>query len=595
MRFSPIKILQGLLCSTPLLVLLLAACGGGGGGGSTPSAPLASAYTLSVNVTGLAAASGVVLRNNGVDDLAVSAPGVYPFATKVVSGTSYNVTVLTQPSSPVQLCTVTGPSGTMPASNLTLGVNCVNAYTIGGTITGAANGIGPILRNNGGDDLFIPAVQSGVAVSFTFSIPVESGASYTVTQLSQARSPGQDCSSITPVSGVASTSSAASGVSITCTLANTVPRFAYVTNSTAKTVSAYTIDAAASGVLSTAGAPVATGAEPYSVSVDPTGRFAYVANHSGNNISAYSIDTSTTSTAGALTAIDANGAVGGYQATIAAGTYPISVTVHPSGKFAYVANESSNSLSVYSINTTTGALSAIDADGATGTQASIATGTRPYAVTIDPTGYFAYVANYDSGNISAYSINQTSGALTSLGTVLAGTGPSSIAIDPTGKCALVANNASDSVESYIVNSDGTLATGVTVLSPNGSAPRSIAIDPFTGQYAYVANAGALSYPSPAGSVSALSINPTTCAIAEINADAIGASPTIAADVAPISINVDPSGAFVYVANFGAISPQGYITNGSVSVYSINGAGALTFVENAPTVTGTTISSVTTTQ
>jgi len=345
MRFSPIKILQGLLCSTPLLVLLLAACGGGGGG-STPSAPLASAYTLSVNVTGLAAASGVVLRNNSGDDLTVAAPGVYPFATKVLSGTSYNVTVLSQPSSPVQLCMVTGPSGTMPASNLTLGVNCVNAYTISGTISGdptiAVSGIGPILQNNGGDDLFIPVLPaSGVAANFTFSTPVADGQPYNVTQLSQARSPGQNCNTyaynIGSVSGVPVTN-----VTINCTYQAIVPKFAYVTNSTANTVSAYTIDAAASGVLSTVGSPVATGAQPYSVSVDPTGRFAYVANHSGNNISVYSINAAAS---GVLVPTDMNSTVSGIQNTIAAGTYPISVTVHPSGKFAYVANESSNSLS----------------------------------------------------------------------------------------------------------------------------------------------------------------------------------------------------------------------------------------------------------
>ncbi len=45
MRFSPTKLLQGLLCSTPILVLALAACGGGGGGGGSSGTP-AAAYTL---------------------------------------------------------------------------------------------------------------------------------------------------------------------------------------------------------------------------------------------------------------------------------------------------------------------------------------------------------------------------------------------------------------------------------------------------------------------------------------------------------------------------------------------------------------------
>ncbi|MEO8343610.1 MAG: hypothetical protein ABI536_07295, partial [Gallionella sp.] len=65
MRFSPIKFLNGMLYTAPVLFLTLASCGGGGS--STPSSSLASAYTLSVNVTGVSGV-GLVLRNNGGND-----------------------------------------------------------------------------------------------------------------------------------------------------------------------------------------------------------------------------------------------------------------------------------------------------------------------------------------------------------------------------------------------------------------------------------------------------------------------------------------------------------------------------------------------
>ena len=39
-------------------------------------------------------------------------------------------------------------------------------------------------------------------------------------------------------------------------------------------------------------------------------------------------------------------------------------------------------------------------------------GMGPYSVTVDPTGLFAYVANYTSGDVSAYTIDGTTGALT---------------------------------------------------------------------------------------------------------------------------------------------------------------------------------------
>ena len=587
MRFSPTKLLHGLLYSTPVLLLTLAACGGGGGSTMTP-AP-AGPFTIGGSITGLTSASGgLVLRNNGGDDLIVASGAIasYTFATSVANGGSYNVTVLTHPTSPNQVCSVTGGSGSASANITNANVNCVDAYTISGTITGASGvvSIGPILQNNGGDNLFISQITD-IPTNFLFSTPVADGATYLVTQLSRPRAQSQDCTVTHADNFIASGVVATAPVVLTITCASSAiadPKFAYVTNSADNTVSAYAIDPA-SGVLAAATPPTApTGTNPYSVTVDPSGQFAYVANSNADTVSAYSID----SGSGALTAV----------ASIATGDFPISVTVHPSGKFAYTVNQgvgaTGNTISAYSINTNTGALSAMDADGTTGTQATIATGTLPYAITVDPTGKFAYVANYTSNTISAYTINPITGALTSVGTAsgTTGTGPSSIAIDPTGKCALVANNNSNNVESYIIDSaTGVLAVVTTTTVVPGRAPRSIAVDPASGLYAYVANAGS-------GDVSAFSVDSSTCAIASISADAAGPS-TIAAGTTPFSVNVDPSGQFVYVANFGSTDLQGaVITNGSVMVYSINsGTGALTFVETAPTVVGTTISSVTTTQ
>ncbi|MCK7466825.1 MAG: lactonase family protein [Desulfosudis oleivorans] len=111
---------------------------------------------------------------------------------------------------------------------------------------------------------------------------------------------------------------------------------------------------------------------------------------------------------------------------MAAGTNPASVTIIPStaalsGKFAYVANRSSNTISVYAIDQTTGALTA-------GT--AVATGTNPDSVTIDPSGRFAYAANYNSNTISVYTIDQITGDLIAGTAVAAGTNPVSVTIIP---------------------------------------------------------------------------------------------------------------------------------------------------------------------
>jgi hypothetical protein len=63
--------------------------GGGSGGGGTPPT-----YTVSGTASGLTG-SGLVLRNNGADDLHVLGDGTFVFTTALASGSSYNVTIAT--------------------------------------------------------------------------------------------------------------------------------------------------------------------------------------------------------------------------------------------------------------------------------------------------------------------------------------------------------------------------------------------------------------------------------------------------------------------------------------------------------------------
>jgi hypothetical protein len=81
-------------------------------------------FTVGVAVTGLLG-PGLVLRDNGGDDLSVNADGNFTFATRVASGAPYNVTVVTQPSSPSQTCTVTNGTGTVGSANVTIAVTCL--------------------------------------------------------------------------------------------------------------------------------------------------------------------------------------------------------------------------------------------------------------------------------------------------------------------------------------------------------------------------------------------------------------------------------------------------------------------------------------
>ncbi len=88
----------------------------------TTSHHLIHTHTLSGEVSGLSD-SGLVLQNNGADDLSVSADGSFTFARTIRVGTSYDVTVSEQPSG--QTCVVANGTGTMSGSNVAnVSVSC---------------------------------------------------------------------------------------------------------------------------------------------------------------------------------------------------------------------------------------------------------------------------------------------------------------------------------------------------------------------------------------------------------------------------------------------------------------------------------------
>jgi 6-phosphogluconolactonase len=144
----------------------------------------------------------------------------------------------------------------------------------------------------------------------------------------------------------------------------------------------------------------------------------------------------------------------------------------------------------------------------------------------------------------------------------------------TPKFAYVANLCDSSsrcsagnVSAYTINSS-TGALNQVAGSPfaAGIQPVSVAVDP-SGRFAYVANE---CDSCSRGRISAYTINSSTGALR-----AVAGSPFAAGEL-PISVTVDPLGRFVYVANF----------LGGVSAYTINGStGALRAVAGAPFAAG----------
>jgi hypothetical protein len=117
-------------------------------------------YSIGGSISGLTGT--VVLQNNGKDNLSRSANGSFTFTTATTTGSSYNVSVFTQPVG--QTCTVSSGSGSVTGANVTsVSVTCTtNTYTI--TASTGANGtvtpIGVTTKNYGDSQAYAIATST---------------------------------------------------------------------------------------------------------------------------------------------------------------------------------------------------------------------------------------------------------------------------------------------------------------------------------------------------------------------------------------------------------------------------------------------------
>jgi 6-phosphogluconolactonase len=336
---------------------------------------------------------------------------------------------------------------------------------------------------------------------------------------------------------------------------NNTAGFAYVANNGSEigsqTISAFTIDSSTGRLSEIAGSPFALGYAPRAVTAHPSGRFIYVLGASldgsgTGSINAYTVNPTT----GALTIVN--------DPLMIAGSIPFSVTVDPSGKFAYAVGGGTHPwVSAYTINATTGALLEV----AGSPFASQEWG--PQSVTVDGSGKFVYVANPGwnfavEDSISAFAINATTGALSEV----AGSpfpaeparsdpyhviGPWAITSEPSGRFAYTANYNTQSVFAYAINPTTGALTGISDVGTAGYLPVAVTVDP-SGKFVYAANLNP-AYPA-AGAVTSYAIDATNGTLTSIGAP-------VTTGLQPASVTVHPSGRFLYVANTGSNDVSGY--------------------------------------
>jgi len=523
--------------SVTFLALLMVACGGGGGGASSPPPPPAT-YTVGGTVTGLSG-PGLVLQNGGGDDLPISASGAFTFATPMLSGTSYSVTVKTPPNS--LGCGVANGAGTIAAANvMNVTVTCETGYTVGGTVSGLV-GSGftleictPNSSNRAPGPPFCRNLKQ-IGANGTFTLDSGYPAGYSgrdyVSIAQQPSSPPQDC----VISNANISIQNANDTSVTVSCADH-SEYLYVTNAADNTLSSYSVDAT-TGAVAVIGAPTATGTSPYAIVGSQAyggGRFVFVANEGSNDVFAFAVDP----TSGALTAVPGS--------PFAAGTNPQAMAVFL-GYFLFVANAGSDYVSVYPIDPNTGALGAPSTAG---------TAKSPTSIVIDPEGSQMYVANHGGSNDISEILGQTAVPGSPFP---AGGNPLSLALGAGGKFLYSANPdaTNPSISGFSVDA------GIGVLSPLSGSPFPLPVSHYiatdqTGTYLYVTSGA---------SIVGYGINATTGALT-----ALPGFP-VATGANAYSITIDPTNHILYVTNDGAANISGFILDAST--------GALTPMAGSP--------------
>lgn len=570
-----------------VLLLLLAGCGSSNNNGSSSTTP--PAVTVSVSpatasvVTGTtqqftatvanATNTAVTWQVNGVAGGnatvgTISSGGLYTAPASVPSPATVTVTAVSQADSSktatASVTVTTPPAITVTVSPSTASVVVGAAQQFTATVANTTNTVVTWWVNGvqGGNSTVGTITAGGL---YTGPVGVPSPATVTVQAISQADNTKTGSATVTVTA--APTISVTVSPSAPSVQVNATQQFTAAVTGTANTAVTWQVNSVAGG-NSTVGTISASGlyTAPASVpnpatvtikaissadntksgtasatviaSTGSTAKFAYVSSYPGNTVAIYSVDNTT----GLLTAAGA----------VAAGTSPAFLAMHPSGKFLYALNQGSSDISIYTVNSTSGALTPAG---------TAATSTGPFYMAFTSDGKFAYVTCDSAHAIVGFSVNTTTGALTPVSgspyTVSAGR-VRALAITPDNKFLYTADRdvIGSGIFGYTINgTTGALTNMASAFS--GDNIGTLIVDK-AGKFVYAG--------SPDDTVvSAYSLNSSTGALSFVNDYQTGTT--------NVSVwTFDPTGTYLY---------GGSTANNNVFGFKQNADGSLTAISGMP--------------
>lgn len=249
-------------------------------------------------------------------------------------------------------------------------------------------------------------------------------------------------------------------------------------------VSAFEIDKK-SGQLKLLQQISSLGAAPAHLSLDKSGRYLLVANYNGGNAAVFPV--AADGQLGLNTALikDSGSSVNPDRQ---AGPHAHFIRVTNDNKFVMLADLGIDKIIISRFDANTGSLTPADSGYAT-----LEPGSGPRHIAFTPSGKFVYVLNELTSSITAFSYESETGlmqkkqTLSSLPKNFNGNNSAAeIAVDAKGKYLYVSNRGDNSIGLFSINPDDGSLMPVDWISSGGKAPRHFEIDP-TGQWLFAAN------------------------------------------------------------------------------------------------------------
>jgi len=227
------------------------------------------------------------------------------------------------------------------------------------------------------------------------------------------------------------------------------------------------------------------GAAPAHLSLDKSARYLMVANYNGGNVAVFPIGND--GLLGSHTAfVQHYGS--GKNAERQAAPHAHYIQTTNDNRFVLVADLGTDKVNIYQFDFKTGTLSPNNPD-----YVKLHDGAGPRHLAFSPTGKFVYVLNELSSTVTVFDYEKDSGIMNEKQTISTlqpnfnGENTSAeILLDSKGKFLYASNRGDNSIAVFSINSNNGILTNIEWVPSGGEIPRNFEIDP-TGKWLFAAN------------------------------------------------------------------------------------------------------------